>query len=67
MLQRGIAATDRVDDEADREALERYYRQRIREIRKDESPFTGRRGFVPLDELRRLADEREARRRAQRS
>lgn len=39
------------------EALERYYRRRLREIARAEHPSRGR--FVPLEELRRVADEQE--------
>jgi hypothetical protein len=39
------------------EALERYYRQRIREIKHDERPAGGR--HIPIDELRQMAGERE--------
>jgi len=54
----GNPEDDLVDLAVEEEALERYYRQRIREIKRDERPAGGR--FVPTDELRRIAGERKA-------
>lgn len=53
----GNEEDDRVDLAVEEEALERYYRQRIREIKRDERPEGGR--FIPIEEVRRIADEHE--------
>jgi hypothetical protein len=44
-------AEDGVDLAVEEEALERYYRQRIKEIKRDERPAGGR--FIPIEEVRR--------------
>lgn len=53
----GNTQNDLIDHAVEEEALERYYRQRIREIKRDERPAGGR--FISEDELRRIARERE--------
>ena len=47
---------------ADKEALERYYRRRIREIERGERREEGT--FIPIDEVQRIADEFDATRRS---
>ena len=49
---------DQPDLAVEEEALERYYRRRIREIDRDERPDGGR--FIPIEEVRRVADEHES-------
>jgi hypothetical protein len=46
-----------IDLKVDEEALERYHRRRISEIKRDERPASGR--FIPMDELKRIADEQQ--------
>lgn len=53
----GNTEDDGVDLAVEEEALERYYRRRIREVSEDDAPTRGTRGFVPVDDLRKLADE----------
>ena len=53
----GNVQDDLIDLEVEEEALERYHRQRIREIKRDERPGGGR--FIPMDELRRIAGEQQ--------
>jgi hypothetical protein len=53
----GNAEDNLVDVAVEEEALERYHRQRIKEIKGDERPRGGR--FIPIEEVRRVADEHE--------
>ena len=46
-----------MDVAVDEEALERYYRQRIKEITRDERPVKGM--FIPVEEVRRVVDTYE--------
>ena len=46
-----------VDLAVEEEALERYYRQRIKEITRDERPVGGM--FIPVEEVRRVVDTYE--------
>ena len=54
----GNTQDDLIDVAVEEEALERYHRRRIREVNRDAAPDPGARGYVPFDELRRIADER---------
>jgi len=54
----GNSKDDPIDLAVEEEALERYYRRRIREVNRDAAPDPGARGYVSLEELRRAADER---------
>ena len=58
MAADGNPQDELIDLAVEEEALERYYRRRIREVNRDAAPDPGARGYVPLEELRRIADER---------
>jgi hypothetical protein len=55
MAADGDAKDDLVDHAAEEEALERYYRRRIQEIRRDERRPGG--SSWTLDEVKRMAGE----------
>lgn len=55
MTREGDAKDEPIDHEVEQEALERYYRRRIQEIRRDERRPGG--SSWTLDELKRMAGE----------